>query len=254
MAHGYDLWAEFYDIVWQDAKEDINFYYEAVKNERQPVLELGCGTGRVTIPLACAGLKVVGLDISSKMLEQARMKLANTGKISGNIRFEEQDMRSFNLPERFGACIIPFRSFLHLLSLGDQEKCLNSIHNHLKAQGKLIFNIFVPNLKWISKGKHKEDKKIINVDLDRTLECEFDSKYDTFNQTIELTIGLTLKNSKTGKSSRQKVKLNSRYIFPFEMYHLLTKCNFKVLNLYGDFNKTEFSNNSQEMIWVCEKT
>lgn len=249
----YDSWAHIYDLVWQGNKEDIDFYHQITKNERQPILELGCGTGRVAIPLACAGLKVVGIDISAKMIDEAKKKLSNMGKIAGNIRFERQDMRDFQLSEKFGACIIPFRSFLHLLSLKDQEDCLKNIHNHLKAQGKLIFNIFVPNLKWIVKGRVKSDKKIINVDEKHEVEYYFDSKFDNFNQTIEVVLNVNYKNGAEGKPENQKIKFHARYIYPFEMYHLLTKYNFKVLELYGDFNCKTFSPDSTEMVWVCEK-
>lgn len=249
----YDSLAEIYDVLWQGQQDDIKFYYESVKNERQPTLELGCGTGRIAIPLACAGLKVVGLDISNEMLSSARKKLANMGKISGNIRLEQQDMRDFTLPEKFGSCIIPFRSFLHLITIKDQEECLKNIYNHLKAQGKLILNMFVPNLKWIVKGRVKSDKKTAGIGADETLEYWFDSKFDSFNQTIEAVVNICRKGEKQEKNIKQKIKFYVRYIYPFEMYHLLTKCNFKVLNLYGDFNRKEFSPESTEMIWVCEK-
>lgn len=253
MSVAFDCLAGLYDLIWPGAEGDTEFYYNAAKGERPPILELGCGTGRITVPLACAGMKVVGIDISGKMIEEAEKKLAKTGKISGNIRFEKQDMRNFQLPEKFGACIIPFRSFLMLLSIKDQEDCLKCIYNHLKAEGKLIFNIFVPDLRQIVKGRIKTDKKVINLDGQNDAEYYFDSKFDRFNQTIEAAVNISYKDGKTEKTIKQKIKFNVRYIFPFEMYHLLTKCGFKVLSLYGDFDRKEFTKDSTEMIWVCEK-
>lgn len=249
----YDSWAHIYDFIWQDNKKDIEFYYNITKDERQPILDLACGTGRVSIPLACAGLKVVGIDISEKMLEEANNKLKEMGKITGNIRFEKQDMRSFYLPEKFGACILSFNSFLHLLSLKDQEDCLRCIHNHLKAEGKLIFDIIVPNVKWIAKEKYKTEKKLIDKEGHENIEYWFDNKYDTFNQTVEIIANINYNNKNTDKGYKNKIKFHMRYIYTFEMYHLLTKYNFKVIDLYGDFDKKDFSKESENMIWVCEK-
>jgi len=253
MNAAYDSWAHIYDLIWQENKQDIEFYYQISKNERQPILEAACGTGRVAIPLACAGLKVVGIDISPKMLEEAEKKLKQAGKITGNIRFEKQDMRNFHLPEKFGACIIPFNAFLHLLSLKDQEESLRCVYNHLKAEGKLIFDIFVPNAKWIAKEKYKTTKKMVVRDDSKTIEYWFDNKYDTFNQTVEIIANINYNDEDIKKDHKNKIKFYMKYVYTFEMYHLLTKCNFKIVDLYGDFDKKEFSKDSERMIWVCEK-
>src|SRR3989304_4574878 len=97
------------------------------------VLELACGTGRVTIAIAEAGLPIVGLDASPAMLGRARHKTEGRD----NPRWVDGDMRDFRLDERFGLVIIPFRSFLHLLTVADQKACLAHIREHLAEGGRL---------------------------------------------------------------------------------------------------------------------
>ena len=129
------------------AMDDVPFYVELAKETAahgQAVLELGCGTGRVTIPIAQAGVEVVGLDNAPAMLDVARRKAAGAG--AGGVRWVTADMRSFRLEQRFGLVIIPFRSFLHLLTDADQLACLSRVHEHLLPGGRLALNFFVQTL------------------------------------------------------------------------------------------------------------
>ena len=126
-----------------DSVDDIPFYVglareAASRGER--VLELGCGTGRVTIPMAQAGAEVTGLDSSPAMLDIARAKRERAGV---TVRWVEGDMADFELPERYGLVVIPFRSFLHLIGDEDQLNCLAAIHGHLTAGGRLALNFYV---------------------------------------------------------------------------------------------------------------
>jgi len=129
-----------------DAMDDIPFYVELAKQAAangEAVLELGCGTGRVTIPIAQAGVEIVGLDNAPAMLDVARRKAAAAGV---DVRWVTADMRSFRLEQRFGLVIIPFRSFLHLLTDADQLACLARVHEHLLPGGRLALNFFVQKL------------------------------------------------------------------------------------------------------------
>jgi ubiquinone/menaquinone biosynthesis C-methylase UbiE len=126
--------------------DDVPFYLDLARQAAQrgqAVLELGCGTGRVTIPLALAGIEVVGLDNAPAMLNVARRKAVAAG---ADVRWLCGDMRSFRLDRRFGLVIIPFRSFLHMLTEADQVACLECIHEHLLPEGRLALNLFVNKL------------------------------------------------------------------------------------------------------------
>ena len=150
MHSAYDDWASIYDSIYSYVSDDIPFYVEAAIQSNGPVLELGCGTGRVAIPIAKAGIDIVGLDSSESMLEIARRKKADVPTITENLSFIHGDMRDFSLDTRFSLVIIPFRGFLSLLSVGDQRRTLENIKRHLEPGGKLCFNIFVPDVNMLS--------------------------------------------------------------------------------------------------------
>lgn len=127
-----------------DTVDDIPFYvalaHEA-SSKGQAVLELGCGTGRVTIPMAQAGADVTGLDSAPAMLDIARAKAERAGV---EIEWVEGDMAGFEIGARFGLVVIPFRSFLHLTTDDEQKQCLASIHRHLLPDGRLALNFYMP--------------------------------------------------------------------------------------------------------------
>src|SRR5688572_4447993 len=125
--------------------EDIPFYLELARECYEhglPVLELGAGTGRVTLPIGREGIPIVGLDNAAPMLEVARQKSAGLD----NVRWVQADMADFELDQSFGLVIIPFRSFLLLTAVAQQLSCLRAIHRQLVDGGRLALNIFNPDL------------------------------------------------------------------------------------------------------------
>ena len=140
----YDGWADVYDSIYAYVREDIPFYVQEASRSGGPVLELGCGTGRVTLPIAQSGIDIVGLDNSEGMLEKSESK-ARPRRWAWRMDLRMGDMREFSLDRTFPLIIIPFRGFLALLSVEDQVRCLTAIKKHLGPDGRLIFNIFVPD-------------------------------------------------------------------------------------------------------------
>ena len=145
MSSEYDQWADIYDSVYSYVREDIPFYVDEALKAGGPVLELGCGTGRVAIPIAQAGVNVVGLESSEAMLDVARRKSQELSG-AGRLTLVQADMRDFSLERTFDLAIIPFRGFLSLLTVEDQGKTLLNVQRHLTPGGTLIFNVFVPDL------------------------------------------------------------------------------------------------------------
>ncbi len=127
-----------------DAMGDTQFYLEPAREsaaQGHSVLELACGTGRVTLPNAREGIEVVGLDNAAAMLDIARRKASSDGIA---MTWVEADMRDFDLARRFGLMIMPYRSFLHLLTDADQRSCLDTVLRHLKPRGRFALNFFAP--------------------------------------------------------------------------------------------------------------
>jgi len=131
-----EFYAQTYDASVSDWPGEIDFYRglvaEANLNDLS-VLEVACGTGRVAKHLARDGVEVVGLDLSSAMLDVAREKSVGMS----NMRWVNADMRSFELDETFGLVIIPGHAFQNILTAVDQIACLESIKRHLVPLGVL---------------------------------------------------------------------------------------------------------------------
>src|SRR5215472_4082187 len=137
--------AEYYDTsaVVAGRWQDIAFYRDAANKHGGPVLELGCGTGRIALTIAEAGYNVTGLDISERMLERAeKRRAAMNADVRERMRFVQGDMTRFNLNAKFQLIIIPFRPFQHLLETQQQIDCLECVGRHLAEGGHLIVDFF----------------------------------------------------------------------------------------------------------------
>jgi ubiquinone/menaquinone biosynthesis C-methylase UbiE len=247
--------AERYDLLNPGLAGDVEFYCSLAKEATPPVLELGCGTGRVTIPIAQSAVPVVGLDCSAAMLKVARRKAE---RVEG-VRWELGDMREIPLSERFGLIVIPYRAFLHLLTTDDQQRALASILEHLLPGGRLALNIFNPSIAtmaaWMSElagaQRHLLDYREPLTNRAHTLwqsvryrqseqrldELRIDEERDRANRVL----------SKTYR------ELKLRYIYRFEMEHLLRLAGFEIEALYGWFDRRPFDERSTEMVWIARR-
>ena len=249
----FDQWAGLYDSVYSYVTEDISFYVEEAQRARGPVLELGCGTGRIAIPVAQADVEIVGLDSSTAMLEVARSKLAKAGSVKGNLTFIQGDMRDFSLKRRFELVIVPFRGFLSLLSVEDERRTLVNIQRHLAPGGRLIFSIFVPDLNMlVQEGDlpyHYRD--VTDPATGRRLLIWHQSRCDNYNQIVNARIIVEELDGDGIVIQKQYRDFQLRYMHRWEAQHLLEFCGFEVLELYGDFDHSPFDETRTEMIWVA---
>ncbi len=252
MPSSFDQWAEVYDSVYSYVTEDIPFYIDEARSAGGSVLELGCGTGRVAIPIAQAGIEIVGLDSSPAMLEVARRKAEKAPGARG-LRLVEADMRDFSLDEVFGLVIIPFRGFLSLLSVEDQVRTLANVRKQLAPGGKLAFNIFVPDLNMLVQegdvAYHLRD--VTDSDTGRRLVVWHQSAYDNHNQIISARVIVDDLEADGVVGRRFYRDFQLRYSHRWEMHHLLEVCGFEIMDLFGDFDRSPFDDTSTEMIWVA---
>ena len=210
VARAYDADNEGRDITTGDLPFYLGLAREAA-GLGQGVLELACGTGRVTIPIASEGISVVGLDRSPAMLEVARSK---TGS-AGNPRWVEAEMTGFQLNEQFGLVIIPFRSFMHLTTAAEQKDCLRLVKEHLVESGRTA-----PGY---SNAKHSlEEEQAVEERLDR------DALISRVHRGQRL-----------------------RYVFRAEMEYLLADAGFEVEELCGWFDHEPVEKDSSELVWVA---
>ena len=253
MASSYDQWADIYDSVYSYLTVDIPFYVEEATNAQGPVLELGCGTGRVAIPVAEAGADVVALDYSEAMLSVARRKKPRLAAGSGSLSLLKGDMRDFALDRKFALVIIPFRGFLSLLTVEDQMRTLDAVKRHLAPGGKLIFNTFVPDLDMLVQegdvAYHFRD--VTDPGTGATHVIWHQSRYDNHNQIINARTIVETLDEKGAVSRRLYRDFQLRYVHRWEMHYLLEVCGYDVKDLFGDFDRSPFEESSTEMVWVA---
>ena len=147
----YDRFAEFYDHVtlYRD-RPDVGFFVEMARQVNGPVLEVGCGTGRVLLPCARAGATMVGLDLSPRMLDVARRGLDDEPPdVRDRVTLVEGDMRVFDLGQAFELITLPFRGFQHLMTAEDQRLALHRFRAHLAPGGRLVIDVFNPSIPFL---------------------------------------------------------------------------------------------------------
>ena len=249
--------ARFYDLDQRDNLiVDIPFYLDYAKNYNGNILELGCGTGRVSIELAKAGHFVTGLDLSDSMLEIHNNKLEKLPKeTSQKINLIKGNMADFDIDNKFSLIISPFRAFQSLTNDIDINNSLKCIKKHLNKNGIFIINVFRPskildeswcsgeNVQWETEDWILPDEKIHVVKKD------YREKIDTINQIIypKFIYEITDKN---GNKENYTEYLELKYYYYNQLKTLLQNNEFKIFEEYGWYDKSPIEN-GRELIIVC---
>jgi SAM-dependent methyltransferase len=265
MAHpaqsGYELpfVAEYYDCLpLFQGRKDIDFYLRFAAAAGDPILELGCGTGRVLLPLAGAGHRVCGLDLSEQMLAQFRRKLGTAAPDTGQrIRLVQGDMAGFDLGERFRLITVPFRPFQHLLTVESQLACLRAAHSHLEPGGRIILDLFHTDPRRLHDQEFLKEREahgeVTLADGRRIRLAERTVTFHRAEQVNDVELIYYVMHP-DGRSERLVHAFPIRYFFRYEVEHLLALSNFRVANLFGGFDQSPLRDDSAEMLFVAEKT
>jgi SAM-dependent methyltransferase len=255
----YALIADLYDhVVPYRERTDVEFFVDAAIEAGGPVLEIGCGTGRVLIPTARAGIDIVGLDLSPHMLAVCRERLRlEREPVQSRVTLVQADMRRFDVARRFSLITLPFRPFQHLVTVGDQLACLESIRRHLADEGRLILDLFNPSLEALAgpedDTERNEEPEFTTPDGRRVVRRHRIVARDRFNQVnqVELIYYVTHRD---GRLERLVHGFPMRYLFRFEVEHLLARCGFEVERLYAGFDKSAYgSTYPGELIFVARR-
>lgn len=247
---------EIYDAFY-DFRKDIDFFVGYSGKTRGKTLELGCGAGRVLIPTAIAGYEITGLDISPFMLKKCQEKIdRQPKKVQELIRIVEGNMVDFDIGERFSLVTTPFRPFQHLISTEEQKSCLQCVHRHLDKGGFLILDLFHPFLPALYEPNYQfETKDFAERKLPDGREIRRTQKSPVVHrdeQYLECEFIYHV-SYPDGRKERHLHSFPFRYFFRYEVEHLLELSGFRVRELFGDFDRSPFSQDSPEMIFVAEK-
>jgi SAM-dependent methyltransferase len=249
--------ADYYDEspIVRGRTQDVAFYREAAREFGDPILELGCGTGRITMALAQMGKRVTGLDLSERMLERATRKRSMLyTEERERVHLVQGDMAQFDLGERFRLIIIPFRPFQHLLEVKQQMACLECVRRHLAPGGRLILDVFQTDAERMHDPVHMRETLIVEYKTDDGRQVRITERVAAFHRAqqindVEMIFSI---EHPGGKKERLVFAWPLRYFFRYEVEHLLARCGFKVKALYGNFDRTPLEDTSPEMIYVAE--
>jgi SAM-dependent methyltransferase len=256
----YSVTAKFYDLLYAEQSAlDLPLYRELAASAHGSVLELGCGTGRVALALTREGHDVVALDNSQPMLEQFKANLSRESEsVRSRVRLIEGSMVDFNLSQRFGLILAPFRAFQHLLTPDVQRQCLMNVSRHLEPSGTYVHNIFNPNLKYIVKAMQAaptwqqvsehalpEKQGIVRryVQLQPRpgqQQHEISWKYEEYNHQGVLQ-----------QTSVDSVTL--RWQYRWEAEYLLELSGLEISEAYGAYDRRPLDENAGELIYLCHR-
>ena len=240
----YDSGLEYNALaIGHDAAEEAEFYASFVP-AGGPVLELACGTGRLTIPLAEYGVNITGLDNSQAMLAAAQAKATAQGV---HPTLLHGDMRDFSLDTRFDFIFLPNNSLGHLHSLPDIQACFASVRRHLSPAGRFVLEMFNPSLPLLLRepDTHYPVTEYTRAD-GKTVAVSETVSYDAAAQVLH-----ALWHYKADGEPADVRPLDLRLFFPQELDALLTLSGFARDAKYGGFDRTPFTGAPRRQVIVC---
>ena len=236
-----------------DIIDDIDFYLEYAKSQKGDVLELGCGTGRVSLALAHHGINVTGLDLSSDMLKIFKAKLDTDPQPEGKVHIVHGNMAKFCLNKKFELVIAPFRAFQALTKDDDALSALHCIMQHLTDQGIFILNVFMPHAnldeKWCYKEYIEWERYNSNLGL-KVVKKNRGDRIDVERQIIYPHITYEI-ISKYGEKERWSDELPLKYYYEEQLAQLVKSSGYQILERYGWYDKQPIAQARREIIFVC---
>ncbi len=229
----YDPISTIYDPWSASVTEDIGFYVDEAIASGGPVVELAVGTGRIAIPIAEAGIAVIGVDLSDGMLDVARAVAEERG-VSSLLDLRVGDLREPPVAEQVPLVICPFRSLLHMPDDTEKLRALRGAHRLLEEGGRLVFDVFAPSPEDIAETQ--------GLWLEREQGIFERADWDEGTRTLTLSI----------RSGESAANMHLHWLSPLEWRRLIDEAGFDVAELYGWFDRRPF-NGEEDMIWACRK-
>ncbi len=230
-ASPYDRIAGVYDPWSRSVTEDIAFYVAEARKARGPVVELGVGTGRIAVPTARAGVRVIGVDSSSGMLEICRARAADAG-VAGLLDLRLGDLRDPPIPERVPLVTCPFRAYLHLADDDERLAALRAARGLLLPGGRLVFDVFAPS---------RDDVEETHA---RWLEREpgIWERADWDERERRLTLSV--------RSEGSEATMTLSWVSAAEWNELLVRAGFEVEACFGWFDRRPYED-GEDSVWLA---
>jgi len=239
---GYEKSAKYYDLF--DDKQNIQFFVEFAK-QYDSILDIGAGTGRIAIPIAQTGVNIVCIEPSKAMQAIFKEKLENLPHLKDRIVLIKSEAKDFHLPQQYPAAILS-GCFDHFLSPMERYQVMNNIYKHLKAKGRIIFDVFLGLMKeksWIVAGVKEQDgktiKRLIKTDRKKNNILQVTLKYQVYQNDIKITEDI--QHSHAAITTLEEIE------------ELLSRVGLRITNKWGSYQYTPFIEGDKLLILEAEK-
>ena len=252
--HEHYLDAEQYDHEYSRRRDDVAFYGEVAKKAKGPILELGAGSGRLTLALAKAGHTVVGVDASRQMIARCAAQLEQKGladRVSLHVAdFRKLAGRSVLGRQKFSLVLCPFNAFQHLYERTDVEAFLDGVRAHLAPGGRFVFDLMNPDLGWLSRDSTRRWARTRFKDPRTKVPMIYSTQivYDSPLQVAFMTI---FYERADGKGAEKRTLLTHRHFYPRELEALLHYNGFVIERREGDFGGKSLQPESEQQVLFC---
>jgi SAM-dependent methyltransferase len=245
----------YYSKAYRTRFEDVRYYVALAEERGGPVLEYGCGNGRITIPIARAGVAAVGIDRSAPMLADLRARLgAEPAEVRRRVAVRRGDMRAVRLGRRFPLVICPFNAFLHLYARRDVERFLARAREHLTPRGELMFDVSMPAPAELARDPARPHfaprfRYPVPGDTGKGPMIRYSERFDY--DRLRQVLFVSMEFSPTDGSDPWMTPLAHRQFYPQELEALLHYNGFAITARHGDFMGGPLSSSSATMILGC---
>jgi ubiquinone/menaquinone biosynthesis C-methylase UbiE len=250
-----------YDFEYKEQEQDIDWYRGIAdeRAQRRDILELGAGTGRITIPLAKAGHEVWALDRMRSMLDSLEAKYEALEGPVGDVTTLEGDMREIPLEDAsVGMVLAPFNCLMHLYTWQDLLACFREVHRVLQPGGTFAFDVLLPDLDWLQWDPNKRHAvtRFVHPATGSRMIYSTNHEYDHETQVCHIRVyyddALRGRFRPRGKP-KKLVHLAHRQIFPEEARALLAWAGFELEAHTGDFLGLSLNQDVESQVFVCTK-
>jgi ubiquinone/menaquinone biosynthesis C-methylase UbiE len=240
--------AQRYDLVMgaSASGDPLDFYRRQIAQYGEPVLELACGSGRLTIPLANEGVNITGMDISEDMLHLAKLKASKSG---ASLRFLQGDMRSFDLGEKFQFIFIPAQSLSHLQVREEIEDCFACVRRHLAGEGRFLIELFNSSVSMLARETDRRYPvgQYVDPNAGSQVFVTAEVRYDAASQINYIRWFFREETS----DRETALSFEMRQFFPQEIDALLWYNGFLIEHKYGSHDEGKFSSDAPKQLIVC---
>lgn len=239
---------EIYDLENDSFEPSGPFMLEIARRTGGPVLELGCGTGRLTVPLALHGIEMTGLDVVPAMIERAQEKSQGLP-----IEWILADARDYRLNRRFRLIFESGSVFQHMLARPDQEAFLGRVREHLHDDGLFVVSSIFPKPSFLGAMEEEQEWYTEQHPDGYEIRVSGSEVYDAVRQ-VKVETAYRRWTDTHGMEVLRVAPLSLRYIFPQEMEALLHYNGFTVVERYGEYDSSPLTGDSRMQVYGCRKS